>query len=203
MKLDNPKIILLHPGKTGGTSIEHTLKDKYLGKDYKLESRTADRTLMFGLDRKLHLYLQHADLRVYDHLNIDYTPYTTITTIRRPYERILSCYYYNGKSKDYTFKEFITNKLQQCFLSNHNMSISHFSPQHTYTSNNSYKVNYIIQLENFKQDCTRAGLDVQYHYSQTRGTQDLKNYMDMYDSTTKAIVYNIYKEDFKTFGYKR
>ena len=30
MKLDKQKIILLHPGKTGGTSIEHTLRDLYI-----------------------------------------------------------------------------------------------------------------------------------------------------------------------------
>jgi hypothetical protein len=203
MKLDKPKIILLHPGKTGGTSIEHTLKDKYLGHNFKLDSRKADRNIMFGLDRELHLYLQHADLRVYDHLNIDYTPYTTITTIRRPYERILSCYYYNGKSTKHTFEDFITNYLSQCHIHNHHMSTSHFSSQYPYTSHNSYKVNYIIQLENFNQDCAKAGLDVTYHYSQTAATKDLKSYMDLYNQRTKDIVYNLYKEDFKTFGYKR
>ena len=204
MKRDSAKIILLHPGKTGGTSIEHTLRDMYL-KDQKLISKESNIELMFGLDKKYHCYLQHADLRLYDKLEIPYKEYKTMCTVRRPYERILSCYFYNGKSKNFTFEEFVLKHLETCrnFNINRGYSVSHFSPQHYYTHYNDYVVDHIIKLEDFDNCCNAAGITVKYHYSRTAGTKQYKNYMDAYTQKTKDIVYNLYKEDFDKYGYER
>jgi len=203
MKIDNAKIILLHPGKTGGTSIEHTLKDTYLGIDYKLVSNKPDKDIMFGFYKEMNIYLQHGCLRLYKQLDIPFTDYKTIATVRRPYERILSCYFYNGKSKNFTFEEFITQQLESCanISLDRKYACSHFAPQFFYTHLDDYVVDHIIKLENFKKDCTDAGLNVNYHYSKTVGTKDYKNYMDAYNQKTKDIVYSIYKEDFKLYGY--
>jgi len=205
MKLEDPKIILLHPGKTGGTSIEHSLKDKYLSPSHKLDAKKADRNLVFGLDKEINIYLQHACLNTYKRLNIPFKDYKTITTIRRPYERILSCYFYNGKSKNFTFEEFVIKNLESCLYVSlrKEYAVSHFAPQFFYTHNDDYVVDHIIKLENFKEDCERAGLDVKYHYSQTAGTKKYNNYLDAYNQKTKDIVYDLYKEDFKLYGYEK
>lgn len=204
MKIDSENIILLHPGKTGGTSIEHTLRDMYIPK-VTLDSKKANRNIMFGLDKEYQCYLQHADLNLYRMLNINYRNYKTITTIRRPYERILSCYFYNGKSKKFTFEEFVTNHLESCLYASlrKEYAVSHFAPQFFYTNIDDYSVKHIIKLENFKEDCMNAGLDVKYHYSQTTGTKKYNNYLDAYIQKTKDIVYDLYKEDFKLYGYKK
>lgn len=207
MKIDSAKIILLHPGKTGGTSIEHTLRDMYFPKK-KLIARESDRDLMFGFDKELKIYLQHACLTTYKRLEIPINEYKTIATIRRPYERILSCYFYNGKSKNFTFEEFVTKDLERCYTVNIEKSyaVNHFSPQYYYTNYNiseNYTVDHIIKLENFKEDCKSAGIDVQYHYSRTAGTQKYKNYMDAYNQKTKDIVYSLYKDDFLLLGYNK
>lgn len=204
LKIDNPKIILLHPGKTGGTSIEHTLRDKYLGASFNLNAKEANRSIMFGLDKKINIYLQHACLNTYKGLKIPFTEYTTMATVRRPYERILSCYFYNGKSKHYSFEDFITHNLENCLYASLNAeyAVSHFSPQFYYTHIDGYVVDHIIKLENFKQDCLSAELSVNYHYSKTTGTQKYRNYMDAYTIKLKDIVYNLYKEDFKLYEYK-
>jgi hypothetical protein len=204
MKIENPKIILLHPGKTGGTSLEHTLRDKYLGLSYKLNAKEPDRNIMFGFDKKINIYLQHACLNLYKAFGVDFKTYKTISTIRRPYERILSCYFYNGKSTKFTFDEFITQELEKCaYVSfEKEYACSHFAPQFYYTHLDDYVVDHIIKLENFRQDSLKAGLNVNYHYSKTAGTRKYKNYMDAYNQKTKDIVYSIYKEDFKLYDYK-
>ena len=206
MKIDSHKIILLHPGKTGGTSIEHTLRDLYLGKDFKLISNIANRDIMFGFDKELKIYLQHACLTSYSKLNIQYKSYKTITTVRRPYERIFSCYYYNGKSKYMTFEDFVTKELEKCYYASINTgyAIGHFSPQYFYIDNNGYSVTNLVRLENFKEDCYKVGIgDVKYHLSKTVGTSNYKNYLDAYSNKTKDIVYSLYKQDFKLCGYKK
>lgn len=204
MKIETPKIILFHPGKTGGTSIEHTLKNLYLP-EVNLIAKEQNREIMFGMDKEYKCYLQHGDIRLYEKMNIPYQTYKTITTVRRPYERILSCYFYNGKSKRFTFEEFITKELEKCFNSSisRGYSVSHFSPQYTFAYHESYEVDHIIYLENFKDDCAKAGLDVKYHYSKTAGPKQYSNYMDAYNQKTKDIVYSIYKEDFKLYGYEK
>lgn len=203
MKIENEKIILLHPGKTGGTSIEHTLRDKYLT-GTKLAARTTDRDVMFGIDRQFRIYLQHADLRLYKILDIPFHEYHTITTVRRPYERILSCYYYNGKSKKHTFEDFIIGHLEA--NRNHSLkrgySVSHFSPQYFYAKIDDYTVDHILHQENLNSEAKNIGIEVKYHHSRTTGVKD-KNPMDMYNQKTKDIVYNLYEEDFKLFGYQK
>ena len=205
MKIDDAKIILLHPGKTGGTSIEHTLRDKYLGKEKKLIARKEDKDIMFGFSKKNNLFLQHACLRLYSLLNIPFKEYKTIATIRRPYERILSCYFYNGKNKRFTFEEFVTTKLRQHYDRNIicGYAINHFSPQHYFTHHEDYTVDHIIRLENFQADCLKIELEVPYHYSKTKGTSQYEDYMEAYNERTKDIVYNLYKEDFERYDYKK
>jgi hypothetical protein len=207
MKIENssPPIILLHPGKTGGTSIEHTLKDLYLPKGFKLVSQKEDLELMFGMSKQYKVYLQHADLRLYKILNVDFKNYKTITTVRRPYERILSCYFYNGKNKNSKFEDFVCNELEKIVKANisQSFSSSHFCPQTFYSKIDDYTVDHIIKLENFNEDCKKANLKVKYHFSKTIGTKKYSNYLEAYNQKTKDIVYNLYKEDFEDLGYER
>ena len=203
MKIDSEKIILLHPGKTGGTSLEHTLRDMYLsGK--KLVAKETDRDLMFGLDRKYHVYLQHADLRLYKILNIPFTEYKTITTVRRPYERILSCYYYNGKATRYNFEEFVLKHLEKHKLASNvkKYSMGHFSPQHFFARIDDYKVDHVLHKENLNEEAKEIGIDVKYNYSKTGGMKNI-NPMDLYTEKMKDVVYNLYEEDFQLFGYDK
>lgn len=205
MKIDSAKIILFHPGKTGGTSIEHLLKDLYLGPKYELNALVQNRDIMFGIDSVLHIYLQHTCLRTYTNLGINFKEYKTITTVRRPYERILSCYYYNGKSRIYSFEDFITKNLEACYKSSiiKNYAVGHFAPQHFFSHLDDYSVDHIVHLESFEEDCKKAGLPVKYHYSKTQGVTKYKDRMEAYNKKTKDIVYRIYKEDFDKYGYDK
>ena len=200
MKFDAQKIILLHPGKTGGTSIEHTLRDLYLP-GLKLESKVSDRKIMFGYDKEYKCYLQHADLRLYSILGVPYKEYKTICTVRNPYMRLLSCYYYNGKSNKFEFEDFVLNHLPDMLARTNTAkhSSGHFCPQYYHA----YEADEIIKLEKFESDCKRVGLDVKYHYSKTTGMKKHTNPMDMYTKKMKDVVYSLYKEDFTLLGYKK
>mgnify|MGYP003117398525 CR=1 FL=1 len=204
MKIDCANIILFHPGKTGGTSVEHSLCKQYFP-NVKLNdiliNRQCNRDLMFGLDKQYQLFLQHADYRLYDILNIPIQSYKKLCTVRRPYERILSCYFYNGKDKKYSFQEFITNHLEKHIVNSQRRGYSkgHFGQQYHY-----YRcADHIIKLENIEEDCKAMGIDLKFHYSKTKGTKKYNNYLDAYTQKTRDIVYNLYKEDFTELGYDK
>ena len=200
MIIESQKIILLHPGKTGGTSVEHSLKDLFL-KTEKLIANEEDLKIMFGFSQKYKFYLQHADLRFYkNQLNTKLENYKTITTVRNPYDRLVSCYYYNGKSKLFSFEEFITDHLEKHILCNKSYSVNHFSPQIYFCKINDYTVNHIIKLENFKKDLEETGINVSYHYSKTLSRD--KDYQKYYNQKTKDLVYQLYKEDFEYLNYE-
>jgi len=202
MKIESAKIILTHPGKTGGTSIEHTFANLYLN-NQKLDSKKEDLDIMFGYSKRYGLFLQHADLQFYKNiLKIDLANYKTITTVRNPFDRLVSCYYYNGKNKKFSFKEFVLNHLEKHIESNFKKEygVNHFAPQINFCKIDDYTVNHIIRLENFVNDLKEINIDVKYNYSKTVSrTKDYKNY---YDKKTEAIVYELYQQDFEYLNYE-
>jgi len=209
MKIESPKIIFLHPNKTGGTSVEHTLCKKYL-QDIDLNlliiHKKTDRDIMFGFDRELKLFLQHACLRTYKKLSIPFNKYNTFTTVRNPYTRILSLYFYSGFSRKITFPEFVNQEVPKRLQ--HNITGGYaknmFSPQHYYTHLDSFSVNNIIHQENLNEECLEMlDLQIKFYYAKTAISDTFKEPMEAYDSQSKKIVYNLYKEDFDLYGYNK
>lgn len=201
MKIESEKLISLHPGKTGGTSLEHTLKQKYLNHQ-KLDARRENINIMFGFSKTYRFFLQHADLNFYKKiLDIDLKDYKTITTVRNPYDRLVSCYHYNGKSDKFSFEDFILNHLEFHISSNNRKSYStnHFAPQINFCKLHNYNVDHIIRLESFSDDLKKINIDVKFHFSKTHSRK--KQYQDYYNNQTKDVVYQLYKEDFEYLGY--
>ena len=206
MIFEKANIIFFHPGKTGGSSILHELKDLHLPKNFSLNPKEENFNIMYGWSQKYKIYLQHADLFFYNKIGIDFKKYNTIVSIRRPYERILSAFYYNNLSEKYIFEDFIKNYLKKIGIENFfakGHSINHFCPQISYFTDKNYQVSNIVKLENFQNDCKKIGLIGKYHYSKTKCSNIFKDYMDAYDQKTKDIVYNLYKEEFLLFDYKK
>ena len=223
MILEKEKIILLHPGKTGGTSVEAALVSEYMGmtmQNFVRKYNGGDYDLMFGLDKIRNVYLQHGCLRLYEMFEVKMRSYDVYCTVRRPYERVLSAYYYNGFSKRMSFEEFIKNKLGPLVRANYyekttgsnaitdypKYHINHFAPCVLYTKRNRYKVNNIIKCESLAKD-TKALLGVKLpanKHAKTVASEHHKKHMDAYTSKKmKDTVYALYQEDFKTFGYRK
>lgn len=201
MIFHNNKIVFLHPGKTGGTSVEHILVSNFLNKEFKdLDSSKEDFHIMYGHSKKYNIFLHHADLYFYDMLKIDIREYNKYVTIRRPYERIVSAYFYNGKDKKFDFDTFILKDLEKCFLNNYPYTKNHFGTQTKF-----YSTDFnVIQLENFTNDCFYYGINVtDRKHCQTKASKILNNYMDIYTEKTKDIVYSLFKDDFITFSYRK
>lgn len=219
MQLDKQKIILLHPGKTGGSSVEAALVKAYLKTDYGTFTRqhkNGDFDLMFGLDTIRNIYLQHGDLRLYEMFDVPVRRYNVSCTVRRPYERVLSAFYYNGFSKRMDFSEFIQSHLSgevrrnyyesgNIMLDSKKYYINHFAPCTLYLKRDRYSVNNIIKCENLAADVKKhLGLTLpRTKLAQTVANTKYKKHIDAYTQKMKDKVYTIYKEDFKTLGYRK
>lgn len=222
MQLDKQKLIFLHPGKTGGSSIEAALVQEYAGAtwaNFVKSHKYGDYNLMFGLDTIRNIYLQHACLRLYEIFEVPLRKFTTYLTVRRPYERVLSAYYYNGYSSGFkacTFEEFVLNKLEGLYKANFyekgnsivdypKYHINHFAPCTLYYKRGRYKVNNILKCENLAKDAkTILGLTLpKQKHAQTVASKHHKKHLDAYNQKMKDTVYALYLEDFKTFGYRR
>lgn len=219
MQFDREKIILLHPGKTGGSSVEAALVKAYLKTDFGTfcrQHKNGDYDLMFGLDCIRNVYLQHGDLRLYEMFDVPLRSYHVSCTVRRPYERVLSAFYYNGFSKRMDFAEFINSHLsgevrRNMYESGNIMTdtkkyhINHFAPQVLYLKRNRFSVKDVIKCENLAKDTKRVlGLTIpRTKHAQTVASSKYKTHLDAYTTKMKDKVYNIYKEDFKTLGYRK
>jgi hypothetical protein len=197
-------ILFLHPGKTGGTSIEYALRDKYMPRVKLNQAKIERPNIMFGFSKQHKIFLQHADLRFYmDVLKVDLSRFVTICSIRRPYEKVLSSYHYNKRLQKIPFKEFVMKHLGPRINANAKYAVNHFCSQTYYTRYNDYTVDHIIKLENIVEDCKNIGIDLKYHYSKTDAANIYKNYLDAYDDESRNLVYKFYKEDFQLFGYEQ
>ena len=201
MIIESKKIIFLHPGKTGGTSIEHCLKNLYF-KNYPFSAKQGDEEIMFGYSKKYKIYLQHADLRFFKkYLKKNLNDYKIITSVRNPYDRLVSCYFYNGKDNKFSFEDFVCNHLEDHINASSNYTVNHFSPQINFLKYENYFVNKIIRLESFNNDCYKCGLNVKQNLSKT--IKRKKDYNIYYNNKTKDIVYQLYKEDFDLLNYPK
>ena len=220
MQFDKQKVILLHPGKTGGSSVEAALVKKFLRKDYSSfvrDNQYGDYDLMFGLDCIRNVYLQHACLRLYEIFEVPLGRYDVYCTVRRPYERVLSAYYYNGFSKRISFEEFVLNKLEAQVKRNYyetgnnvkdypKYHINHFAPLELYLKRGRRKITQVLRCENLAKDAKSIlGITLPAtHHAKTVASTHHKKHMDAYTSKKmKDTVYSLYIEDFKTLGYRR
>ena len=227
MIIPNQNLIYFHPAKTGGTSIEHTLKKAYLG-NTSLNWREPSLKIMYGLlsrsksdvFKKIQeehsirippLYLQHACINFYNLLRIDFHKYTTCCSVRHPYTRLVSIFLYNAKMRRRTsedFTTFVTDFLAKEVEKQESLGISHshIAPQYMYVKHNDYVVNHVIRQESLNSEFKRLfGLDIISNHLNSTSTRkgSPNDYMSLYDQKTKDVVYNVYKEDFSILGYKK
>ena len=181
------KYLYIHIPKTAGISMKRFLNKKY-------------QTPIFEGHFTCSQMKAKAILNNYDYEKI-------ITTVRNPYERLVSVYLFlkdkskeyihlykgtdlNVVFKDFTFEQFINFFLKQNCLNYHYMNTYMFLPQKTWLDTNdnieTYKLenlNKYFNLEHFN----KAAIDYQW---EKYYTEDLKE-----------IVNTFYKEDFKYFNY--
>jgi hypothetical protein len=203
------KIIIYHPGKCGGTTIEHLFLRSLRKIDLAIatdepcfHSDNNARLTTAYLHRRLNfmvgylaksyeingvsgIYLQHADIqssiKIHGKTYID--SLYKIVFIRNPFSRILSSYYYNGWDKKITFRDFILTRLRRIYKRNQNYTVNHFGDVNKFTHYDGEQyVDFIGKLE-------KIDLDVEKLSRQLR----LPLYLGMERKHAKTVESDIYQ----------
>lgn len=118
-------------------------------------------------------------------------------TVRHPYTRALSMYnffgMFEGKCFDY-FLEYIKN----------NQDNRLFTSQHRYYKFGTFTVDGIIKLETFDQDWEKIlNKELELSVKPIHVNKDVRNTKKSLTKKEKDFIYELYREDFKIFNYKR
>jgi hypothetical protein len=199
---NNNDILLIHIPKTGGTSIEEYLKNKYE------ESLFSPSRLRLFNDPKLDcISPQHQTLmnieKYKDRLSIDFENICIISVVRNPYHRIISDLFFWKLIKQDSNKSQVYNviiKYLQRNYDNHNLPQYRFICDH---KNEIDKRVVIFRTESLTKEIQQFG------FSDYVGKTSIKNSYNI--STDKYIRYLsedsiklinvVYKKDFELFGY--
>jgi hypothetical protein len=130
--------------------------------------------------------------------------YKKITIIREPYDRFISDYAwlrtYEQFSK-YTIDEFIylRERVVNNNRYNENMYYDHFYPMHYYFEDIEY--DYVLRFENLDEELKKIKkiFNIEKPFLKTNASNRTGIILN---KKQKGRIYNLYKEDFKQFGYK-
>lgn len=202
MVINEKNIILLHPGKTAGTSIESLF--------YDTSNNTFNKDFFFGY--QYGIWTQHATAQfMRDHIP-EFDKYDKILFIRNPYDRLKSVYNFGtscGQQKVFfnacgkynprinSFDDFIS-KVPIFFKHEPISKGCHLSPQSLYHVKNAM----IIRFENLSQDY----LKFQKKYSIKQPLPHKILYNKKHHNLTKHsidIINEFYNLDFELFNYPK
>ena len=188
------KIIFVHIPKTGGTTVEHYLNLKNCIQGYCVIKNVA---------------FHHFNWSDYNKLlgNEIYNKYFKFSIVRNPIDRCISEYYWTplnfGYKKGASFDQFLTEvedivKNKRFFDSLYH---DHFQSQSYYIlDNNKVMVDKIFRFENFLEIT-----DFLSKYTTKEIKPQNASNIKKLKPTEKQIekIYQIYKEDFENFNYKK
>jgi len=184
------KFIFVHIPKTGGRSIEKALANYGIDDIVRRHGNGKLKNPHFTINKYLDTYI-----------DFDLKSYFWFTTIRNPYERFVSEYFYSKRQKKTvsSFKEWVIfDEIEQTSYPLHSAS------QLSFTSSERRQIDYTIRFENLQQDfnfvCDKIGIPRQQlpHENKTKH----KHYTEYYDDETREIVAQKYAKDIEYFGYE-
>ena len=198
------KLIFIHISKTGGSSIEKMLNlfpDSF---------HAFNPEMMIGIDRDGYV-LQALPLynygKYYSKEIID--TYFKFTVVRNPYDRCISDYSENNRGYECfeTYLRFVKHTLEthstdQLLKYNRKYYTHHWLPQVTLIGDVS-NFDMVLKFENLSDDIktlsTKIGTELMLpHIGASKRNHDYHVY---YTDTTRALVNDIYHDDFVQFGY--
>jgi hypothetical protein len=212
------KCIFVHIPKTAGQSIEHVFLN-LLGLNWDTREPLL---LKFNYDKKLGPP-RLAHLKAHEYLKYNYISqsmfdvYYKFSFVRNPWSRIVSFYNYRRYYQLFSFKNFVTKMLKNKIRDKDYWFIG---PQYEFIMdhNGEMLVDYVGRFENLQNDfnniCKALGLNEINlpHVNRARkeisilsflkqNKREKKHYSEYYDSETKEIVENAYKNDIQIFNY--
>lgn len=200
------KCIFFHIGKTAGTSIEQMIapgkRDPYI----------TNRADMHGYDEALNIYLHHASCRTTREI-VDpkiFADYFKFAIVRNPFTRMISAYFYLYDQNQELYGDFPDYVRRLPELANHPEKLrgSHHIAQIHYTHIDGEQiVDFVGKFEDLDTTIAelndRLGLQATLPRVNTSRHQAYpeKDKRALYDDETIAIIRDVYKDDFETYGY--
>lgn len=229
MYFHDSRLLLLHPTKTGGSTVEHhlmqTLKDsvtphvystlQYLNDDGYDERHELKTQIMFGnyKDAQFPKFsLQHACLTTARRLLGDevFNGARKVAIVRNPYRRFVSQFFDYGFSNSSTLATFVRKRLPLFAGEASKVAINFAAKQTLYTHRDgACAVDLVLRLEQMEEGFEKLseflGVPIQYEpqtrLRKSKASQAFENYMDAYDEDSLAIVRELYADDFALLGY--
>lgn len=159
-------------------------------------TKTGSSSVLVGLE-KYNIRKNHEPITCGNIERLKYKDTYSFTTIRNPYDRALSMYnffgMFEGKCFDYFLEYIKTNKENRLF-----------AEQYRYYKFGTFKVNSIIRLESFDEDWSDVlNKELKLTSEPIHVNEDVRKSKTKLSVEEKSFIYNLYKEDFQTFGYKK
>ncbi len=198
--------IFFHVGKTAGTAIEDMILPG------KRDPYTANRRDMFGYDKQLKIYLQHATCQTMLNLVSEeiFRSYFKFTIVRNPFTRLLSAYYslYEYNLERYgRFRDYILS-IPDLVAGPSNQSGSHEISQAYYTHLHGEQVSdYVGKFEQLEEAVAyikqRLGIRTNLPAVNVSGHPEYVAIDERatYDDEMIEIMNEIYRDDFALYGY--
>ena len=198
-KNNNLNLLFIHIPKTGGTSLEKYLSEKY---NIPLDSKSLYTTFKNGYKNvSLQHQTYHNLLKKKKEFGIDFNNIQMISIVRNPYERIVSDLFYFKLITINTPPQEVFEILQKYIVSenydNHNI------PQHLFLINKCKKINndiVIFKTETLTDELIKYGF-TDFNIHKNVNKNENINYYDFLNSNSIKLINNFYKKDFKFFNY--
>jgi hypothetical protein len=206
---ENKKILFIHIPKTGGTSIEN-----YFFKKFNVvpcfQSLHSDGQVL----KEIPYSLQHStfnDIRINNkYFNIDFNNLTIISSVRNPYDRIISHLFFKNLIKKDENPEIVEQILNDLLIrKNYFKYDNHITPQYIFIINKNkiLKKCVILKMENLQSNMNRLGFNDfdffenvsnQYEYNNIHNIK----YLKYLNKKSIFLINSFYKYDFIIFNYK-
>jgi hypothetical protein len=197
-------ILFIHIPKTGGTTLESYLNNKYsqflinYSPNNKLipETQYQNKSLQHQFYTTIYKYRDILNVNFDDELKI-------ITIVRNPYHRLVSdLFYFNLINKSTNCQkvyDILKNYIHSDDWDNHNM------PQYKFiTDENETLINNItiFKTENLTNDIINYGFSDYDNRIENKGSEDAINYMKYLNYDSIKLINQVYLKDFELFDYK-
>jgi len=203
-KNKNINLLLIHIHKTGGTSVEQYLSNKYnIELNYKsLWSDLEKDKKKIGVNSSLQHLTFNEIYKNKDIFNIDFNYLKIITIVRNPYERIVSDLFWykliNINSNREEVFEVIKDYIKSSNYDNHNI------PQYLFVTDNNKKIFKDIKIfctNTLNYDMVNAGYK---DFNLKKNSNNLEiNYFNYLNNDSIELINSFYYNDFSIFKFNK